>query len=379
MLMKIFSPLFLVVGVLGNIANFYAFNKSHMKAYSTFRFLSYLSVIDLFVLIIGLPQIITIAYTKNAYDFRHYSDLVCSLHSFLTMFFTHFSSILLAAVSIDRVYVLRKLRPNKKATPKIELEVRRNENQKQNKLLGQSKDTDCNKKLRNKSSQLLVVQKHTRRQFTSVEFITIIIAFIIFLVDSHFLIWMRLHTFDISDKNSANGSLIQEILCYPSEKDKFYSYFFKNIWPWLDLLLYCIIPFIIMIICSILIIFRLFKLSQSMKYLNKKTNRRTDERSFGNNEQSSIVIQKVKENNNLLKNKTDRNSSHNHSCLNISEAADNNVIKLTDSNDCKAIKRVISSNDIQKRRARKNRHIYNVLLCLNLVFFLLVTPVFATF
>ena len=112
-----------------------------------------------------------------------------------------------------------------------------------------------------------------------------------------------------------------------------------------------------------------------MKYLNKKTNKRTDERSFGNNEQSSILIQKVKENNNLLKNKTDMNSSHNHSCLNISEAADNNVIKLTDSNGSKAIKRVVSSNDIQKRRARKNRHIYNVLLCLNLVFFLLVTPV----
>ena len=242
--------------------------------------------------------------------------------------------------------------------------VRRTENQ-ANKLLAQPKH---GKMVRNQSSPNLFVTKHSRshRRFTSVEFITLIIGFIIFLVDSHFLIWMRLQTFEMkSSENSTNVSVTQEILCYPSEKDIFYSYFFKNIWPWLDLLLYCIIPFTIMIICSILIIFRLFKLSQSLKYWNKKINKIIDADSVaGNNRRNSIQIEK-KVNQNLLKKTTDFSSNNNLSNLNMSETNDNN----------KAMKRVVSSNDIQKRRARKNRHIYNVLLCLNLVFFLLVTPV----
>jgi hypothetical protein len=107
-----------------------------------------------------------------------------------------------------------------------------------------------------------------------------------------------------------------------------------------------------------------------MKYLNKKTNKRrkSDEKSVGKNEQSSIAIQKEKKN--LLKQTADLSFSNNPSCLNVSEGADNNLMKMLDNNDSKVMKRVVSSNDIQKRRARKSRHIFNVLLCLNLVFFL---------
>ena len=186
MLMRLFPPIFLAIGICGNIASFYAFNKSHMKAYSTFRFLSYLSIIDLLVLLTGLPQIIIIAYTKDSYDFRYYSDLICSLHSFLTMYFTHFSSILLAAVSVDRVYVLSKLRPNKKTTPKLIM------TQQSNKLNTRPNNTSRNQLL---LKNIKPKKYSTLKRFTNVEFITISIGCIIFAFDSHFLFWMRLNSF----------------------------------------------------------------------------------------------------------------------------------------------------------------------------------------
>ena len=351
MLMRLFPPIFLAIGICGNIASFYAFNKSHMKAYSTFRFLSYLSIIDLLVLLTGLPQIIIIAYTKDSYDFRYYSDLICSLHSFLTMYFTHFSSILLAAVSVDRVYVLSKLRPNKKTTPKLIM------TQQSNKLNTRPNNTSRNQLL---LKNIKPKKYSTLKRFTNVEFITISIGCIIFAFDSHFLFWMRLNSFEtVHGENSTNST--RESLCYPSENDKLYSYFFKKIWPWFDMLLYCIIPFIIMIISSTLIILRLLKLNHSVKYLNEKAKSKIDERKQ-NDDSNRVLTQTVKLGSNLEEDKND--FALNYTLRNDVEERKINLAKRAD-----------SSNNIQKRRARKNRQIYHVLLCLNFVFFLLVTPV----
>ena len=112
MIMKITSPVMLAIGICGNLANLYAFTRNSMTQYSTFRFLAYLSISDILVLLIGKSHIIFMSFSNH--DFRDHSNVVCSMHSFLTIFSTHLSTNLLAAVSVDRVFSMNKIKQNKK-------------------------------------------------------------------------------------------------------------------------------------------------------------------------------------------------------------------------------------------------------------------------
>ena len=75
-----------------------------MRKFSTFRFLLYLSVFDLLVLIICAPD----AFLRFNYqiEIRNYSQFICRMHSFLAYFLTHVSSTILMLVSIDRALVV---------------------------------------------------------------------------------------------------------------------------------------------------------------------------------------------------------------------------------------------------------------------------------
>jgi hypothetical protein len=108
--MKIASPVMLAIGICGNLANLYAFTRQSMTQYSTFRFLAYLSVSDIVVLLIGKSHIIFMSFSSH--DFRDHSHAACALHSFLTIFSTHVSTNLLAAVSVDRVFSMNKIKQN---------------------------------------------------------------------------------------------------------------------------------------------------------------------------------------------------------------------------------------------------------------------------
>ena len=80
--------------------NLIVFAKKKMRKITTFRFLLYLSVIDILVLLTGVTDILM----KEMFHFeiRNYSDLVCRFHTFLTYSVTQVSSILLMVVSIHR-------------------------------------------------------------------------------------------------------------------------------------------------------------------------------------------------------------------------------------------------------------------------------------
>lgn len=98
---------------MGNSVSIYAFTRPSVRGLSTFKFLAYLSLIDQLYLIVGLSHILVIAYLD--YDFRNYSNFVCSVHSFLTLYLSHLSSNILAAVGVFRCVTLTTLRPLKPA------------------------------------------------------------------------------------------------------------------------------------------------------------------------------------------------------------------------------------------------------------------------
>ncbi len=99
-LKKVFTPLLLSIGLIGNIFSILIFNKKSMKKYTTFCYLKLISIIDIFALVIGCGHILFNVYFEI--DLRLINEVSCKIQSFMVYFFTHFSSMLLASMSIDR-------------------------------------------------------------------------------------------------------------------------------------------------------------------------------------------------------------------------------------------------------------------------------------
>ena len=291
MLLEIIGPFLLIVGLLGNAINFYIFTNPNLRSLTTFRFLTYLSIIDFLYLLTGLTHLLIIIYFD--YDLRLISNLMCSFHSFLTIYLSHLSSNTLAAISISRCFKLIRLKPVKNEMKKL--------------TKATSVDNTAND---------IFLRKNNRKfkiTFGHADYTILLIMVILFLFDSHYLIWMRLSDIDISNSTISNQTLKQQ--CHPSLINQFYyNKFLANTWVWIDLFLYSYIPFVIMMVCTVLITYKLCKVNKNIGRSKSSDN---------NNKQRSITNQ-----NQLL----------------------------------------------FKKRAKKTNQIYQLLILINVCFFVLVTP-----
>ena len=160
LLKMFFSPILLLFGLIGNIISIVIFRASSMKKHATFRYLTLLSIVDVCTLYIGCTQIALEVYF--GVNVRLISELSCRVHSFLVYFFTHFSSILLACMSIDRTVAIL-LRTKKISTPQTAVKI------------------------------------------------FFILSFVIFAMNLHFLVFTHLYEIDLFDEDySATFSLIEQ-------------------------------------------------------------------------------------------------------------------------------------------------------------------------
>lgn len=113
---KIFTPILLCLGLVGNVISIVIFSRESMKKYTTFRYLTLLSILDLCVLYTGCGQILLDVYFRI--DIRLINEFTCKMHSFLVYFFTHCSSMLLASMSIDRTIAISIKKGKTFSTPK---------------------------------------------------------------------------------------------------------------------------------------------------------------------------------------------------------------------------------------------------------------------
>ncbi|CAF0956983.1 unnamed protein product, partial [Didymodactylos carnosus] len=91
----------LLVGTFGNILSCIIFSTGTMRKSSTFRYLALLSLMDLVVLYSGLLDLfLTVEYGE--FSLRKISPITCRLHTFVTYWSQHSSSWILSAISIDR-------------------------------------------------------------------------------------------------------------------------------------------------------------------------------------------------------------------------------------------------------------------------------------
>lgn len=120
LLKKIFSPAVLLLGIIGNIISIVIFNQKSMRKHTTFRYLTLLSLVDICALYTGFSHIFFSVYFDI--DIRLISETSCKIQSFLVYFFTHFSSILLTTMSIDRTISI-SVKLKSYSTPQTALKI----------------------------------------------------------------------------------------------------------------------------------------------------------------------------------------------------------------------------------------------------------------
>jgi hypothetical protein len=224
---KLLSYIPLVVlafGIIGYLINICIFAKKKMRSYSsTFRFLMYLSITDLFVLLFGATEFIVKSdFSLNVKDSSLFS---CNIQKFLIYTFTHISSCISIAVTIDRAKIISKIEFNQIANVSQALSP-------------QIFSTPSNHK--SKNNLWLCKSKCTR-----VDCISIIIVLLSILLNSHFLIFLSKSSLIYIDENdylrawnkfSMNKSMHHIFRCVP-EKNSFYEFFLLHSWFWIDLFL----------------------------------------------------------------------------------------------------------------------------------------------
>ena len=111
------------VGIFGNTLNLIILSQKPFIKISTFRFLFYLSIVDLrklfnlyfFLKRISKTNVSLVVLTISKTDvllkslnvnMRVYSSFVCKSHTFFTYYLTHLSSIILMIVSIERAMLI---------------------------------------------------------------------------------------------------------------------------------------------------------------------------------------------------------------------------------------------------------------------------------
>ena len=201
-LQKVVPPIILSVGTVGNILTIIILTRHRARQYSTAIYLIALSVVDVIALYTGLLRILIIGFFKT--DIRSLSPVSCKAHKFVVHFSTHCSSWLVCAVTLERV--LSVWFPHRIKS-------------------------GCHPKS---------------------AFITVCgIAALFFVFNSHFLFGYDLEFWDFDNT----------IYCEPIGEN--YIEFIEKAWPWIDMALLFLIPFVVIMLGNILIVIRV-KLSQRL-------------------------------------------------------------------------------------------------------------------
>ncbi|CAH8679132.1 unnamed protein product [Schistosoma rodhaini] len=205
-----FYLLILIFGLFGNGLTVVILQSKRLQQSSTLIYLTVLAIVDIFYLLTGLLVTI-INYTfLFPSDIRHYSLISCILTPYLSYTLAYLSVWLLVSVTVDRaIWVVQPFNAKRVCT--------------------------------------------TRNAWLTIFSITIIL----FVFDSHFFWTMN---YNIDTMNSTINTTYYK--CTP-------SYFTQTIFPYIDLLLVCVIPCLFMLIANGLIGIQLKRMSDFNKKRQK--------------------------------------------------------------------------------------------------------------
>ncbi|KAH3709261.1 thyrotropin-releasing hormone receptor-like [Dreissena polymorpha] len=201
---KVVPPVFILLGTIGNCLSILVLTRRSIRVSTTALFLTVLACSDLLVLYSGLLRQWLI-YLYNT-DVRHISEAGCKIHTWLVYSSLDFSAWIIIILTLERVI---------------------------SSWLPHRAKTMCTNK-------------------TAV-FILIAVCVFILVKNSHFLYGL---VFEIA--NEKTNQVEQKCVAI----DQNYSHFEYEVQPWIDMCVYCIVPFAIILIGNVSI---LFKVLQSQK------------------------------------------------------------------------------------------------------------------
>lgn len=205
-LIKYCLPIIIFIGTFGNVLSFLIMVQREMRQTSTFFYLATLAVADTIVLYISAFK--TWITVMTGFELLHQGPAACKISIFMTQFCVHFSAWLIVAVTVERfLAVWFPLRAT----------------------------TMCN--------------------LARAKFVTVMIAMIFILINSHVFWTAKLHTFH-------NG----QVKCVPYA----YENIVCKVFPWIYLVLYSFLPVLVLLLFNSLIIVNLIKSKPLFQAMTKK-------------------------------------------------------------------------------------------------------------
>lgn len=231
LLWKIFSPIFITVGIGGNLLSLAVLSRRRMCNTTTSVYLRFLAIVDTLVLLIGnLRELI---YYLTNIDIRELNDASCRIHYWLSFNVTALSGWLLSILTIDRLISV-----------KLPLWAR----------------STCSRK--------------------SALVISVVTLGCMFLINSHILAYLKRTEIRVPSPAS-NTTIVLDIGCLPGEP--IYMMFWTKAWPDIVFVLYSILPILCLIVCNILLIKELTKRNNPLRLqdgLTLSSSQRKDFRSL---------------------------------------------------------------------------------------------------
>ena len=209
---KTIPPLLITFGTGGNILSIVVLTRKSIRKSTTAIFLIFLTFSDLCVLYTGLFRQWLI-YLINI-DIRHLSEAFCKIHTWLVYSSLDFSAWIIISVTLERIIAV---------------------------WCPYSHNSKCSRQ-------------------TAFVCIIMLLAFI-FGLNAHLL-------YGMVDKESG----IIEQKC--SSIDGSYSNFFRSVWSWMDLCMFCLIPFVVIVFGNSIILFSSSCFREAGHQINKKRIRR---------------------------------------------------------------------------------------------------------
>ena len=206
---KVVPPILILFGTIGNILSIVILTRKAIKVSTTALYLSFLAVSDLIVLYTGLLRQWLI-YLFD-YDVRHISEATCKIHIWLLYTSLDFSAWIVMVVTMERAISA---------------------------WFPHTAKSKCNRK----SATVIVIT---------------ILCFLIVL-NSHLLYGM-VNSVETDEK----GNVLTVLKC--STINTMYQEFFDLIWPWIDLCVFCLLPFSVIVIGNCSILYKVVKSQRKAK------------------------------------------------------------------------------------------------------------------
>ena len=208
-LWKIFSPMFLTVGIPGNILSIAVLSRQRMRHTTTSVYLRLLAIVDTAVLLVAMPR--QLVYFYSSVKFQDLSVFSCKFFSFITPTVITLSWCFLPIITIDRFILVRY--PH-------------------------------------------WAKKHCSKRVALIVFAILMIT--IFVFNSHSFLFLNIHLKHATvSKNGTNVSVQVSGIC--NSGSNWYDEFYKKFWPWVIFILFSLTPITLQIVCNILLIRDLFQ------------------------------------------------------------------------------------------------------------------------